>query len=233
MTDTYHEEWTDQLSEYLGDELDQRARARLDEHLAGCIRCREVLDGLREVVARARGAGQMQPMRDLWPEIASRLGEAPASEEPGDVIALPTARRRPVDLALSPVRLGAAAAVLVLATAGVTWWVASTTPSSGAAGPAAPGTLTTVAGEPDIPQDLAVQLGMLEDILESARSTLDPATVVTLERNLLTIETAIADSRQALASDPDNAFLLEHLERMYRRKLVYLQDAVRVAEWAG
>jgi hypothetical protein len=54
-----------------------------------------------------------------------------------------------------------------------------------------------------------------------------------LERNLGVIEQAIVDSREALALDPGNAFLSEHLERMYRRKLVYLQDAVRVSQWSG
>jgi hypothetical protein len=83
------------------------------------------------------------------------------------------------------------------------------------------------------PADLASELATLEDVLEAARGTLDPNTVLVLERNLGVIEQAIVDSREALALDPGNAFLSEHLERMYRRKLVYLQDAVRVAQWSG
>jgi hypothetical protein len=84
-----------------------------------------------------------------------------------------------------------------------------------------------------IPQDLAAQLGALEGVVAAARATLDPATVEVLERNLRTIESAIDDSAEALAADPGNEFLMEHLQRMYRRKLTYFQDAVRVAEWAG
>lgn len=233
MTDRHHEKWTDQLSDYLADELDPAARHRLEEHLAGCIRCRDVLDGLRHVVAVAGEAAELQPRRDLWPQIRAGLGGAPGIAPDQDIIELPTTFRRPIEIALSGARLGVAAAALVLVTAGTTWWVASGSSLGGEGGPAAAGAVTTVAGEPGIPQDLAAQLGMLEDVLESARTTLDPETVATLERNLQTIETAITDSRQALQTDPGNAFLLEHLERMYRRKLVYLQDAVRVAEWAG
>ena len=54
-----------------------------------------------------------------------------------------------------------------------------------------------------------------------------------LERNLSVIEQAITDSQRALALDPENDFLSEHLERVYERKLTYLRDAARVIEWAG
>jgi hypothetical protein len=88
-------------------------------------------------------------------------------------------------------------------------------------------------GDTGMPNALSAQLRVLEDVLAAARATLDPATVLVLERNLNVVEAAIADSREALAADPGNAFLMEHLERMYRRKLIYMQDAVRVAEWAS
>ncbi|KPJ79232.1 MAG: hypothetical protein AMS19_11625, partial [Gemmatimonas sp. SG8_23] len=65
-----------------------------------------------------------------------------------------------------------------------------------------------------------------------AREVLDPNTVRILERNLSVIEQAIEDSRQALAQDPENEFLAAHLERVYERKLSYLREAARVAEWS-
>jgi hypothetical protein len=77
---------------------------------------------------------------------------------------------------------------------------------------------------------MAEELAALEEILRSAEGVLDPNTVRVIERSLGVIEQAIADSREALAQDPGNAFLAEHLERMYRRKLLYLQDAVSLAE---
>jgi hypothetical protein len=90
-----------------------------------------------------------------------------------------------------------------------------------------------VSGEAPPPAAMAGELAVLEDVLASARTVLDPNTVRVLERNLGVIEQAIADSREALVQDPGNTFLAQHLERMYRRKLVYLQDAVRLVEFGG
>lgn len=239
MSNRYHEEWTDQLSDYLADELGQGARARLEEHLGACVRCREALSGLRDVVALAHGADDLDPPRDLWPDISAALASVPGpGTEEGDVIQLPTAARRSVRLAVSPARLAMAAAVLVLLSVGTTWAVASSGAATTgadpvASGPFGDGVASMAADEADIPPDLAAELGVLEDVLAGARANLDSATVVVLERNMRTIQTAIDDSKRALTADPGNAFLAEHLERMYRRKLVYMQEAVRVAEWAS
>ncbi|HUF76329.1 MAG TPA: zf-HC2 domain-containing protein [Longimicrobiales bacterium] len=248
----YHSEWTDRFSDYLAEELDEAGQADVEAHLAECGACRDVLAELRAVVARARQLGDVEPPRDLWSGIASAI-DGPVRTWPrpehrhGDrsVIELPSARAAGAPLAargapggmgLGRAGLAAAAAGLVALSVGTTWWIAEA--RMGAAG--APETADTVTGEAVLAAaagapsaDLASELATLEDVLEAARGTLDPNTVLVLERNLGVIEQAIADSREALALDPGNAFLSEHLERMYRRKLVYLQDAVRVAQWSG
>lgn len=230
-----HEEWTDKLSDYIEDGLGPVERDRVEEHLSECVHCRDVLAELREVIALAKGAQELAPPADLWPAVAAsiRSGQPVSSDRDEDVIALPTARTSPVPVGISGPRLAAAAAVLVAISVGSTWWVATASPGAGAAAVAdgVPGAVQPAAGY--IPEDLAAQLGALEDVVQAARATLDPTTVEVLEQNLLTIERAIDDSAEALASDPNNEFLLEHLQRMYRRKLTYLQDAVRVTEWAG
>jgi anti-sigma factor RsiW len=231
-----HDEWTERLSAYLSGDLDPATRALVERHLAECPRCTETLAGLEHVVSLAREAPELEPARDLWPEIAASIGSTtPGAETDAEVIALPTARGRPASALGSRLRLAAAAVILVVASAGSGWWLAS---GSADPGPQQiPGggldVVGVVSGDAGAPVDLAAQLGVLEQIVASARETLDPNTVLILERNLNTIERAIADSRQALATDPGNAFLAEHLERMYRRKLTYLREAVRVAEWAG
>lgn len=241
MKSTHHREWTDRFSDYLAGALDEPARADVDRHLAECGPCREILAGLRGVVARAEEAGDVEPPRDLWPGIEEALADARASIERArreDVIALPTpqGRRARTGRRLTPARLAAAAVVLVAVTAGTTWHLASRAPASGgdAVGMTAPGSDATRMVTADaVPPGLADQVAALEEALDSARETMDPNTVLVLERNLTAIERAIADSKQALALDPGNAFLAEHLERMYERKLVYLQDVARVVEWAG
>jgi len=124
---------------------------------------------------------------------------------------------------------------LVAVSVGTTWRITSgLAPESAEASPEAssPAAISLVSDEL-APEGLADQLRVLEQFMVTAGEMLDPATVLVLERNLNAIETAIVDSRDALAQDPGNGFLVEHLERMYRQKLLYLQDAVRVVEWAS
>jgi len=240
--------WTDRFSDYLDGALDAPDRVRIEAHLAECGDCREVLAGLRHVVEGATRLGELEPPRDLWPEIAAAIAgplrEETQAGEP-DVIEFPRTRaalrmagepaRRPW-ARLGPVPRTAAAAAVLAVSVATTWWLASSRARPvGPLGPAGAPTVdvlqTARAGTP--PPDLAAELATLEDVLAAARDALDPNTVLVLERNLGVIERAIADSREALAVDPGNAFLTEHLERMYRRKLVYLQDAVRVAGWSS
>ena len=241
----YHVEWADRFSEYLAGELAEPVRAQLEAHLAGCGACRDVLAELRDVVARAGELTDLEPPRDLWPGIASTIGgPARALPRAGDphVLVLPSARA--AGLSSAPVRpprvrrapMAAAAAALVAVSVTTTWWVASARTgadglleTNGVAG--TPAVRSAATGSP--PADLASELATLEEVLEVARGTLDPNTVRVLERNLGVIEQAIADSRQALELDPGNAFLTQHLERMYRRKLTYLEDVVRVVQWEG
>lgn len=237
----HHREWIDQFSAYLSGELDGTERARVEEHVAGCSACREILAQLSEVLTLAAEATLLEPPRDLWPGVAASIGRGvpeTAGETGAGVIALPTAHGRTVRSLQAPTgaRLAAAAVLLVAISAGTTWWITSgamlgVTPVAPEA--SAPGTVGPASNEHQPAEGLADQLRLLEEFLASARETLDPGTVLVLERNLNAIETAIGDSRDALALDPGNDFLIEHLERMYQRKLLYLQDAVRVAEWAS
>lgn len=236
MMGRYHREWTDRLSDYLSDELDAATRAGLEEHLAGCGRCRRVLAELRGVVRAAGTAGGIEPPRDLWPRVAASIHTASQSvawEEEDGVISLPTADvGRPALPPPSWSSFAAIATLLVVLSIGATWWIASGKSATGVVRGGA-GAFVAIDSSDDVPAGLADQLRALEQVLQSARSVLDEETALTLERNLNTIQQAITDSREALAADPGNAFLAEHLERMYRRKLVYLQDAVRVVEWSG
>lgn len=234
-----HREWTARFSAYLADELDVVERSEVEAHLAACRGCARGLEELTDVVTRARALPDLHPPRDLWPGISAAISRTSVAPDDSAVIELPTARvlaRRggAVRVEVSRWRLVAAAVVLVVVSVTVTWWAGRAPVSVAGEGGGTSGALVTGATDALVlPRGLAEELATLEEILESARATLDPNTVRVLQRNLSVIEQAIADSREALAQDPGNAFLREHLERMYRRKLVYLQDAVRVAEWAG
>ena len=65
----------------------------------------------------------------------------------------------------------------------------------------------------------------LEQILVDQRETLDPRTVVVIERNLAVIDEAIRQARAALDADPANTYLNSHLADARRRKLDLLRRA--------
>jgi hypothetical protein len=69
----------------------------------------------------------------------------------------------------------------------------------------------------------------LRRTLDAQRSALAPTTVRIVERSLATIDTAIAEARAALESDPANQALLEVLAASYERKVELLQRATKLS----
>src|SRR4051812_33565862 len=106
------------LADYLDDALDPGARAAADAHLATCERCAALVADLDALAAEARALPPVAPdagsVEAMWRGIAARI-DAPVTSL-GDARAARGAR--PV---LGWRRLGAAAAALVLATAGLTY----------------------------------------------------------------------------------------------------------------
>jgi len=100
------------LLEYLEETLDSATRARVDDHVAQCLRCTSLL---RDITGIRSGAAQLPdvaPSRDLWPAIAARI-ESP-------VVPLVARSDRRVQRTWIPMA-AAAAAALVIATAGITY----------------------------------------------------------------------------------------------------------------
>lgn len=240
MMSDMHTRWTDQLSDYLDGALSDEERDALEAHLAGCAACATALAEVEEVVRSARALGEVPPARDLWPDIDKALSPLPGKRAV-EVIALPTGHVRSAGRAagiyLSRRQLAAAAAVVALVSAAATWALGPglAVRNVGAPLPPAPAAsvatqAATVAGPP---RALADELSHLEAALNSARDNLDPTTVRILEKNLDVIDRAIQDSRRALATDPGNPFLREHLQNAYRQKAAYLKEATSIAGWSG
>jgi hypothetical protein len=244
-----HGEWTDRISDYIEGDLAPESRAAMETQLAECGACRRALEDVRAVISAAGTLGELEPPRDLWGGIAATIG-APTASAPIDdkVIEFPAGRTARDDVrsgtgealrvAFSMPQLVAACVALVAASSLATWValpgqggapVGVAAPSAGV-GPAS--MVSTAVPQQQPPAALAEELATLERTLVEAREVLDPNTVRILERNLSVIEQAIEDSRQALAQDPENEFLAAHLERVYERKLSYLREAARVAEWS-
>jgi hypothetical protein len=107
------------LADYLERDDSPRVRAAVETHAASCAACGALLDDLQQLRVDAGGLPTLSPSRDLWAGIAERI-ETP-------VLDLGTARgvrgARSVVRGARWLRPVAAAAALVVMTAGVTYYV--------------------------------------------------------------------------------------------------------------
>jgi hypothetical protein len=107
------EQLAEQVGAYLEGDLAPAARAAAEAHLARCADCAALVADLQRIGAVARTLPTLAPSRDLWEGIAARI-EAP-------VIALPAGGARPAGRRSRWASFAAAAAALVIATAGITY----------------------------------------------------------------------------------------------------------------
>ena len=119
---TMHEEWTDQLSDYLDGELSAEQQSAVERHLRGCADCTAVLNDLKRVVARAQSVESRPPQADLWAGIAERIDAGRPSTLPGPVGPVTTfASRAPRRIAFTLPQLAAAALVVAAVSGGIAW----------------------------------------------------------------------------------------------------------------
>lgn len=245
--------WTDRLSEYLDGELPADEVRRLEGHLESCVACRRVLDDLKGVVEKAGRLEDRPPERDLWPGIAARIGlsasgaagasgGAETPREPRFGRATPRrgeTRDRRFTFTLPQL---AAAAVALVALSGTATWLAS----GGLEDPAGPPAVAVEAGESEVgaPTEGGAQLtgatagsrsgydqaiANMETILFEGEGILEESTVRALRESLAKVDRAIESARAALAEDPANPYLRQHLAETMRKKATVLQQAVTLA----
>lgn len=179
---------------------------------------------LEAIAAEAARLPLLKPSRDLWDGIEARITTVPRS--------LPFYKSQTFRLAL-------AASLLIAVSSGVTWKLAtSPTPDAVVAAveesPIPPSDEQTGSDEASQMHlasfsasvtQMEREIATLQTIVTERRSELDPRTVAVLEANLKLIDTAINESRAALASDPASQFLSSQFTRAYTSKLTLLRDA--------
>jgi putative zinc finger protein len=117
-----------ELADYLERDLTEPARAALESHAARCGDCGAVLADVRKLRDDAAHLPVLSPSRELWEGIASRIDapvipigtRVPAVARPSRVRALPW------------IPLSAAAAALIMVTAGLTYYGTMVLMKSGA-----------------------------------------------------------------------------------------------------
>jgi hypothetical protein len=106
-TDMTCEQFEARLPDYLEGDLTGDERDAFERHAEDCAHCRPILNDLKAIIAGAAALGPIEPSRDLWSGIETRIS-APV---------IPLASRRMIPLA----RGLAAAVVLMAMTAGITY----------------------------------------------------------------------------------------------------------------
>ena len=120
------------LPDYLDETLEAWVRSSVEEHLGQCLRCAGLVRDIRNIEREAGVLPDLVPARDLWPGIESRIGtpvvaftpavvdETPDTTPVGEIGHIEPATDNP-RRRFFPAWMGAAAAALVVLTAGTTY----------------------------------------------------------------------------------------------------------------
>ena len=219
MTDSF----IDRLSEFLDGELSPDERAAMDAHLVVCERCRTTLDELRRVVARAGRVQDSAPVRDLWPEVAARIGTSPPAR--GSVFRRALTSR----LSFTLPQLAAASLALMVLSGGLVWMAKSGDPRADFQPLSAETKPQAGMESTDTPEGYDRAIAQLEKTLDSRRANLDAETLRALDRDIAAADRTLDESRRALAADPANVELQARLAKAQQRKLSLLRGALSEA----
>jgi anti-sigma factor RsiW len=203
--------------------VDGRLAAKAEEqvriHLGSCAACRGLLADLDRLRRAARQAGgPITPPPHVWLQVAGQIRRSmPERAAPA------RGRQNPLW------QWAGLAAALVLITAALYFW--QRLPPSDAtavAENAAPvGSVETIAGELNLAAEHYERaLAELEALARTSDSTMDDAVAADMRQSLGAIDLAIAESRAALASNPQSEPAQDSLFDALRRKVEVLQTTV-------
>ena len=233
------------LSEYVDGTLTPAERADVDEWLATHSEGRGVVAELERVRRRAQSLPMREVPESVW------LGVRAGIRGSGGVASGRGRRWIGRHVTFSAAQFAAAAALLLLVGGTATWWVLRGRMTSRAEVPAQP--VATISHPTGGPRDSAAvapvgaapvaprgqerlaanisradesydhAVSDLQSVVKRNRRRLSPATVKVIEESLARIDSAITRAGRALANDPGNTYLNDHMTRMRQRKLDLLE----------
>ena len=222
-----------QLNDYLDGELNEAEVAEFERRLADDAELQTELNALRNLLREAqRLPKSLQPERDLWQSIESRLHE-PAESGPSRVIRFRRRgdRDRRTATRTSPWPLVAAVGVVLALFLGVQYFSTVSVEAPGSETPRithvpneAPADTQAASIDVEYEQTRAELLALLE----ARRADLPENTLAVVEENLTIIENAVIDINRALAEHPEDPKLAGLLHQAYRHEMDVLHRAVQL-----
>lgn len=222
------ERYLNAIQELVDGTLGPIRRAELELHLESCDGCRELARDLQVIASAAEALPALNPPERVWSELSGRLrAEGRAAAGPA-----PVARHRSIGL------LAIAAALTVLVGGSLYLLQRQRSPATppapvaSTATPAATPDSAAPSGNPapaspvqtvDVATELALTEKHFQNAIEQA-STTDPATAAVLQKNLLVVNEAIAESRKALEANPQSGST--QLYEVLKQKIRFLQDTI-------
>jgi anti-sigma factor ChrR (cupin superfamily) len=221
------------LNDYVDGALDAAGQAGVDQHLANCVTCRQLVEDLREILGATRELEPIEPPVRAW----SRLERAIKLERENGARGFQPSGAGAVYARLKASRSWmaglAAAAALVLATVVGLRYLPSHDPGQTAATPEA----TAAVNSSEAAQSIETELRQaeahyekaikgLEAIATTEQNELDPRTAATLQKNLAVIDQAISESRAAVRAQPASEPAQQSLIEGFKTKIGLLQDTV-------
>jgi anti-sigma factor RsiW len=212
------DQYLNAIGELVDGTLGPLRRAELELHLEGCDDCRALVADLRQIAQTARTLDTLEPPARVWTALSARL------QADGHV--------RPVSWGVSSQALLALAAALVLAVgAALVLLVPGNGPASDSGTATADPTTAVVFEDPmyGVASELAQAERHFQNAIEQATRSdaiVSPETAAVLQKNLLVVNDAIAESRAALDAHPDSAPARQSLYDALRQKIQFLQDTI-------
>jgi anti-sigma factor RsiW len=213
------EQYLNAIGDLVDGTLGPLRRAELVLHLETCDRCRALVTDLQRIAEGARALDTLPPPDRVWTSVAARL------QAEGRL--RPAARwgfgRHHTALAL--------AAALVLAIGASLVFLIPADEGSGEPEPATAAAPAGVFEDPvqGVASELALTERHFQNAIEQATRPdvlVSPETAAVLQKNLLVVNQAIAESRAALEANPDSTPARQSLYDALRQKIQFLQDTI-------
>ena len=215
----------DQLGDFVDGVLAPRDAADVERHVSTCVSCAGELEQLHALlVATAALPRDVAPPDTLWTSIRDTL-------DVRKVTALPVAHATTRTIWSSSTRRAVAAGVMLVVTGAIGVGIRQRTSQAPAARPITAYTTslrTSAVLATMIDRHYMPALDQLTASLQRTRAVTPPATFVAVDHGLEIVDSAIAETRAALARDPGNRDIADLLSANYQRKVDLLKRATEL-----